>query len=132
LNPVKSPRSKRLVFRTKPGVRLFFGYAVAFPHISSGENPVTEFANNNSRNRYEMTVDGAVAFINYQMKDGAVALTHTEVPESLSGQGVGSKLVQNTLNDIRDRGLKLIPYCTFVKNYLEKHPEYQDIVLQRG
>jgi hypothetical protein len=51
---------------------------------------VTEFANNNSRNRYEMTVDGAVAFINYQMKDGAVALTHTEVPESLSGQGVGS------------------------------------------
>ncbi|EWY37170.1 hypothetical protein N825_21525 [Skermanella stibiiresistens SB22] len=75
-----------------------------------------------------MTVDGTVAFIKYMMRDDAIVLVHTEVPDALSGHGVGSKLVRGTLDDIRRRGLKVVPSCTFVRGFLDKHPEYQDLV----
>ncbi|WP_037459420.1 GNAT family N-acetyltransferase [Skermanella stibiiresistens] len=89
---------------------------------------MAEVTDNEARHRYEMTVDGTVAFIKYMMRDDAIVLVHTEVPDALSGHGVGSKLVRGTLDDIRRRGLKVVPSCTFVRGFLDKHPEYQDLV----
>ena len=57
-----------------------------------------------------------------------IALLHTEVQEGFEGQGIGSQLVARTLEDIRARGLKVIPKCPFVVRWLERHPEQQDIL----
>ncbi|WP_247881030.1 GNAT family N-acetyltransferase [Skermanella sp. TT6] len=90
---------------------------------------MAEVTDNQADNRYEMDVKGTVAFMDYRLKDDVIALVHTEVPEALSGQGIGSKLASGVLDDVRRRGLKVEPYCTFVQSYVERHPEYRDIVL---
>ena len=54
------------------------------------------------------------------------------MPEALSGQGVGSKLVRGVLDAVRAEGLKAVPRCEFVAAYVERHPEYRDMVADEG
>ena len=53
---------------------------------------------------------------------------HTEVPQALAGQGVGSKLIRGALEMVRAQGLKVVPQCLFVWAYMGKHPEYNDLL----
>jgi uncharacterized protein len=87
------------------------------------------FTDNTARSRYELEVDGEVAFIDHVGEGDAVAFTHTEVPKSMEGKGIGSRLVRGALDDARRRGFKVVPRCPFVQEYAARHPEYQDIVL---
>jgi predicted GNAT family acetyltransferase len=88
---------------------------------------------NPAASRFEMASGGAVAFVAYERAgDGRIALLHTEVPEALSGQGVGSKLVRGVLDAARAEGLKVVPCCEFVAAYLERHHEHRDIVANEG
>ena len=83
--------------------------------------------------RFEMRSGGALAFVEYRREgDGRIALLHTEVPEALSGQGVGSKLVRGVLDSIRAEGAKVVPRCEFVAAYVARHPEYRDMVADEG
>nr|WP_295826705.1 GNAT family N-acetyltransferase [uncultured Azospirillum sp.] len=84
--------------------------------------------NNEERSRYELTVADSTALVTYDMREGKIALTHTEVPGEMSGQGVGSALAKGALDDIRAKGLKVLPICTFIEAYIKRHPEYQDLV----
>ncbi|EKS38092.1 MAG: putative GNAT family acetyltransferase [Afipia broomeae] len=84
--------------------------------------------NNKSLNRYELDADGATAFADYRLAPGKVIITHTETPRPLRGRGIASKLVQGTLEQIRADGLKVVAGCGFVVDYLEKHPEFADVV----
>ncbi len=78
--------------------------------------------------RFELAVGDAVAFVSYR-RDGAVLfLTHAEVPPSLAGRGVGSRLVGAVLELVRARGERVVPRCRFVAHYLERHPQYRDLV----
>ncbi|MBP2300658.1 GNAT family N-acetyltransferase [Azospirillum picis] len=83
--------------------------------------------NNTAHSRYELTVDDATAVAVYEIRDGAIAFTHTEVPRSLSGQGVGSALARGALDDARAAGKKVVPLCSFIAAYIERHPEYKDL-----
>jgi predicted GNAT family acetyltransferase len=86
-------------------------------------------ADHPSENRYEIHADGELAgFVTYRERPRAVELVHTEIDDRFEGHGLGSKLVVFALDDIRSRGLKLVPTCPFVKAYVERHPEYQDLV----
>ena len=88
---------------------------------------------NQAASRFEMTSGGAVAFVAYERAGGGrIALLHTEVPEALSGQGVGSKLVRGVLDSIRAEGAKVVPRCEFVAAYVARHPEYRDMVADEG
>lgn len=78
--------------------------------------------------RFEMEVDGYVAFILYRMQGDVIELVHTEVPTELAGRGVGTRLVRAVLDNIRGRGAKLHPLCPFVDAYITRHPEYSDLV----
>jgi predicted GNAT family acetyltransferase len=82
---------------------------------------------NPSRHRFEFEVDGAIAFSVYRHKPGVVTFVHTEVPDALSGRGIGSKLAQGALEIVRDRGEKVIAECPFIAAYIKKHPEFQDL-----
>ena len=83
---------------------------------------------NTAQNRFELDADGAIAFVNYKIDGGTITLLHTETPVALRGRGIASRLVQGVLDDIRARGLKMVPRCAFVCAYIAKHPEYRDLV----
>ena len=92
-----------------------------------------EVKDNQAASRFEMTSGGAVAFVEYERAGGGrIALLHTEVPEALSGQGVGSKLVRGVLDRIRAAGARVVPRCEFVAAYVERHPEYRDLLDDAG
>jgi predicted GNAT family acetyltransferase len=92
-----------------------------------------EVRDNPEERRYELLVHGELAgTILYRPRPGALALIHTEVDPSLEGHGLGGRLVGAALDDIRARGLHVVPICPFVRSYLDEHPEYQDLVTVRG
>ncbi len=80
-------------------------------------------------NRYEARIDDELAgFIDYRLSPGTIDLVHTEVDDEVEGQGVGSSLVRGALDDIRGRGdLTVRASCPFVKEWIEHHPDYQDL-----
>lgn len=81
-----------------------------------------------ARQRYELAVGDAVAFIDYRRDGRVVTLTHAEVPDALRGAGVGSKLVAGVLALVRARGEKVVPLCSFVAHYIRRHPDAQDLL----
>jgi predicted GNAT family acetyltransferase len=82
---------------------------------------------NKAQHRFEMDVEGAMAFVNYRLAPSTVIITHTETPRSLRGRGIASELVQGALELIRADGSKVVAGCGFVVDYLSKHPEYADL-----
>jgi uncharacterized protein len=83
---------------------------------------------NKALSRFELDVEGAVAFANYRLTPSSVIITHTETPRALRGRGIASQLVEGALALIRADGHKVIAGCGFVVDYLSKHPEYLDMV----
>ena len=84
---------------------------------------------NPQRHRLEIDLgDGEFAFAIYELLPGAIRFTHTEVPKSHEGQGLGTAMIEAGLAVARERGLKLIPICPFFRAYLRKHPEAQDLI----
>ena len=85
--------------------------------------------NNADQHRYEISVDGTLAgFAEYNLLEGAVLFTHTEILEAFEGKGLGSKLARYALDDVRSKGVWAIPVCKFIAGYIHKHPEYVDLV----
>lgn len=89
---------------------------------------MSEVVDNPEKHRYEISVDGLTAFTTYRIADGVITFIHTEVPPEFRGKGIGSKLVRGELEAARDRGLKVVPSCPFVAGYIDKHPEFQDLL----
>ncbi len=91
-----------------------------------------DVADNPARSRFELDVDGTVAFATYAMDGDTLILLHTEVPDALSGHGVGSALARGVLDGARRRGLKVLPRCEFMAAYIGRHPEYRDLLVPGG
>jgi len=84
---------------------------------------------NKEEKRYEATVDGEQAFIEYSVLPGILSLNHTEVPDALGGRGVASEMAESVLMAIELRGLKVKAICPFIKKYIDKHPEWKSILV---
>jgi hypothetical protein len=89
---------------------------------------VNEVSDNPAQHRFELEVEGHLAKTFYRIEDGVITFIHTEVPPELGGKGVGSRLIQGALDQVRARRLKVIAECPFVKTYIEKHQEYADLL----
>jgi predicted GNAT family acetyltransferase len=83
---------------------------------------------NPAKGRYELDVEGHIAATYYELADGVVTFTHTEVPKELGGRGIGSQLVKDALEQVRAKGLKVVAQCPFVKGYIDKHADYADLL----
>ena len=83
--------------------------------------------NNKAQSRFELDVEGALAFANYRRTPDTVIITHTETPRSLRGRGIASELVRGALELIRADRMKVVAGCGFVVDYLQKHPEFTDL-----
>jgi predicted GNAT family acetyltransferase len=87
-----------------------------------------DFRDNEERNRFELDIDGAIAFVSYRKSPGAMTLVHTDVPPELGGRGIGSKLARATLDAVRAQGRQLSVECDFIRSFMTKHPEYNDLL----
>ena len=84
---------------------------------------------NDSASRYELWVDGeAAGFADYTVQGDTVVLPHTVIDPSRRGQGLGAVLVQGALDDIRAAGRTVIPACWYVREYIDEHPDEQDLL----
>ncbi len=92
---------------------------------------MAEITDNTARSRFELDVNGTAAFVEYVREPNRTILVHTEVPEALSGQGVGSRLAKGVLDRLRAEGTKVVPRCEFLAAYIERHPAYADLVVRR-
>ena len=84
---------------------------------------------NEQAERYEIVAEGVVAgYVTYHDRAGNRALLHTEVDPAFEGRGLASRLSAAALDDIRARGMGVLPHCPFVRAFIEKHPDYLDLV----
>jgi len=88
---------------------------------------MTAIRDNKALNRFELDVGGSIAFANYRRAGDRVIITHTETPPALRGRGIASELVKGALALIRADGMKVVAGCSFVVDYLDRHPDYADL-----
>lgn len=94
----------------------------------SAESPVT---NNPRLNRFEILLEeGVYAFLEYHFHKGHMAIVHTEVPEKYKGKGIAGRLAREAFEYARRTGVQVKIYCPFVKTWIEKHPEFMDLISQ--
>ena len=89
------------------------------------DNPVPEPVWNESRQRFEISLDGRLALAGYRIEGDRMLFTHTEVQVEFRGRGIAERLVLAGFEHARANGLKIVPICSYVVRILERHPEYQ-------
>ena len=91
--------------------------------------PTITVTDDADRQRYEARVDGVLAgYATYELIPNGIVFLHTRTEPAYEGHGVGSHLAQFALDDARRRGLEVIPRCPFIAAYIDRHPEYADLV----
>lgn len=83
---------------------------------------------NEATKRFELTVDGHIAFIEYEEADNIIKLIHTESPEALAGRGSATALIEKTLVYLEENKYQLVPLCPLVFAYVKRHPEWKRLV----
>ena len=99
-----------------PGHTVETGIRIALP-----QSPRTLVVDNDAAHRFEVTLDGQVAYLLYERTAGALTIVHTEVPTALRGHQIGNALVDAALESARTNGLRVIAVCPFARAYLRKH-----------
>jgi predicted GNAT family acetyltransferase len=99
--------------------------------LKQGVLMTDHFRDNEGRNRFDLNVDDTIAFVTYRKSPGVITLVHTEVPPELGGRGIGSKLGRATLDAVRAQGRKLSVECDFIRSFMTKYPEYDDLLARR-
>ena len=89
---------------------------------------VANVVHNEGASRFELRVQGQLCIAQYQMIDGVMWLTHTETPRALQGRGLAAQVLRAALDHARAHGLKVRPACSYVRTYLRRHPEMQDLL----
>jgi len=86
-------------------------------------------ADDTDSQRYVLRVDGRRAgLLQYRLHPESIELVHTEIYEEFEGRGLGSQLISFALQDARERGLAVLPFCPFVNDYIQRHRQYVDLV----
>lgn len=96
---------------------------------NGGMTAQPEIRENVAEHRFEIWIDGELAgHTDYQGLDRTLSFVHTEIDDRFSGQGLGSVLIREALDAVRARSGQVLPYCPFVKRFIEKHADYLDLV----
>lgn len=77
---------------------------------------------------FEVVLEGQIAVLNYLLEGDTITFTYTGVPAVMEGQGIGSCLVKAGLDYAQEQSLRVASRCSFVDSYIERHPEYHDLL----
>jgi uncharacterized protein len=97
-------------------------------HSRSTPPGVDEVFDNEAQSRFELDLGQAIAVASYKRDGDTITLLHTEVPQELSGRGIGSRLAGGVFRLLRQRGARVITKCPFMATYAARHPEYANIL----
>jgi predicted GNAT family acetyltransferase len=121
-----------IMFASRPPARHAALWRVRPPEIPTSVDRVSATittADAPDRERYEAHADDALAgILQYRRRPELIALVHTEVLPAFEGQGVGGALARLALEDARASGTAVLPFCPFVNAYIQRHPEYAELV----
>src|SRR3712207_2808357 len=115
--------------------RVTVGVHVSSPATAPGDGRTramdTKVVDVPERGRFEVWLgDRVVGLASYHIDGTTMTLPHTEVDPSVGGRGIGTVLVAGVLDAARERGLHVLPYCSFVRHYIQQHPEELDLVAE--
>ena len=80
------------------------------------------------RGRFQAVVEGATCVADYRLQGGVMLITHTEVPPRLQGRGIAAALLHAALAHAREHGLKVNPLCSYARDYMQRHPDTQELL----
>jgi uncharacterized protein len=89
-----------------------------------------EVQHNPSQHRFEVHIDDQLAQLRYQRNGDVIAYTHTEVPPALEGQGIAGQMAKTALDYAKENNLKVLPLCPYVAKYVERHHDWDDILVR--
>ena len=89
---------------------------------------MSDLRQNTELHRFEFDAEGGTALAFYRLNGDVMAITHTEVPAAVRGRGIGSQMMRAVLGDVRAQGLKVVPRCPFVADYIGRNPEFADLL----
>lgn len=78
--------------------------------------------------RFTTAVEGALCVLEYRLHDNIMTITHTGVPEEVGGRGIAAALVTAAFDAAREDGWKVVPACSYAAGFVQRHPEYTDLV----
>jgi uncharacterized protein len=88
-----------------------------------------EVIDDKEQSRYEVQIDGeTVAIADYVKQPGTVSFTHTETYEGHKGQGLAGRMIDRALRDAQAEELAVVPFCSFVSDYIAQHDEFRELV----
>lgn len=100
--------------------------------VKTAMHPAT-LRNNTEDKRYELVDHGeVVAFADYTVKGNEISLTHTEVDAEREGKGNGSALARLALDDVKNRGMQVVPACQFIAHFIRNNPQYRDLIASQA
>ncbi len=86
---------------------------------------------NAARKRFELEVDGHVAFADYRRSGDTLVIPHVEAAPALRGTGAAGRLMQGLMEHARAEGVKILPLCGYAAAWIRRHPEFHDLVASR-
>ncbi|MFL6579564.1 MAG: GNAT family N-acetyltransferase [Burkholderiales bacterium] len=106
---------------------MLIGYLEKLAMSSETKLPVLH---NVAAKRFEVNLDGKLAFSKYLLVGEKMIIEHTEVPTELEGKGIAGTIVRTALDYAREQHLRVMPLCPFTASFIHRHPQYQDLVLE--
>lgn len=85
---------------------------------------------NRQEQRFEWTEDELLCVLDYELRDGLMTITHTGVPSAVGGRGIAADLTRHALDTARQAGWKVRPLCSYAVGFIQRHTDYQDLVVQ--
>lgn len=100
--------------------------------VERSAGPLLPVVDNPEESRFETETSAGTAVLEYSRSGKRLILEHTEVPKAARERGTGSRLVAAAFQLAREQGLKIVPWCPFVRTYIERHPEVRELVERQG
>ena len=86
---------------------------------------MTDILHDAASQRFSIDADGHTGYVEYELREGAMAITHTIVPAAIGGRGIAGRLVQAAVEHARAEGMKVDPQCSYADAWMRKHPEFE-------
>ena len=84
---------------------------------------------NPSQSRFQWIEGHSLCVLDYELADGILTITHTGVPKAVGGRGIAADLSRAALDTARANGWRVRPLCSYVATYIDRHPEYRDLLM---
>jgi len=83
---------------------------------------------NDQRQRFEAVVDNQLCVLEYTIDGKTISMNHVRVPEAVGGRGIAGQITRHALDWARSNHLRVVPNCPYVAGWIERHPEYADLI----